>query len=252
MSACGQRSARRTLSTIENRREAFRSITIVSPLPVALDGVEQVQVVAESPGGYAGTFTALAEHLGRADHGSTLMLEAGVRLRRGFYEEAVAQLRLGSIVVFRPGTRRRDVTLAQEPPATLRQLLTRPYSPSAMLFRNEVSARHGGLDPWFSTLAVWEMMIRWYSAGESAVRVSDAPVTDVGRGNATHSRAERYANYLAERGDWTEGEIRAQVADFAAHRASLHRAVVESHIDVFTPLVPGIIADLERVLDRPR
>ena len=225
-----------TLKSLRGTDVSFRSVSVISALPLdggteALDS-DGVSLSFDRYTDFFDIYDDLGHVLGSRSGACTLILQAGVHLKRGFFSDA-ATFDRAAIALFRGQIQRNDIVLTDLPPTLLDQLMTRPFRPAALLLPNETYQASAGLQPRFGPLALWELLIDLVGDAGVPLRAVSTPVIGVAPDLASRTPLQSYVELLTLRDPVAADNLPSVTNEWERLLFSLHAAVIDAHQDLF-------------------
>jgi predicted O-methyltransferase YrrM len=245
----GEDAPARALETMQSlcgSEVAYRSLSVISALPIgrgeALDEVGAWDIY-DRHGDFFEIYDTLARVLARRGGAMTLLVQAGVETKRGFLHD-IESLDPTAMHLFRGQLQRSDLAMAPSPPATLDQLICRPYRPAAVLLPNEAYRSSTGMQPRFGPLAIWELLIALVNCAHVPLHAVSTPLIAIAPELPTRTPLQSYAELLEYREPTIAADLPSLTKEWERLVFSLHAAVIEEHEELFRNYKSTIIPRL--------
>jgi SAM-dependent methyltransferase len=241
-----------TLRSLRGDEVIYRSVSVVSALPVAdREAVSAPDgwTMLDQHGDFFEIYDSLARVLSSRGGAMTLLLQAGVHITRGLLSE-METLDPDALHLFRGQIQRNEIALTEHPPATLDQLISRPYRPAAVLLPNRAYDASAGLQARFGPLAVWELLIGLVSRSQAPLHAVATPLMMIAPELPARTPMQSYAELLELTDPAAAADLPSLANEWARLLFSLHAAVIEAHAELFrsyqSTIIPRLSGDLTR------
>ncbi|MFT4037600.1 MAG: hypothetical protein QM692_05420 [Thermomicrobiales bacterium] len=238
-----------TLRSLAASGAHFRSLSVLSALPIPVDGVPDdagTSLCVDQYADFFDLYSDLSHVLGSRTGAATLILQGGVLPAPGFFHDA-ATFDPAAITLFRTQEQRTALALSGLPPTLLDTLLTRPYRPPAVLLPN-ASALPAAFQPQFGPFASWEHLIALAGEHGAPVHAVSTPLLMVAPDLVNRTPLQTYGDLLALRDPVAASDLPSGQSEWDRLQFTLHAAVVEAHAEVFRPyqstLLPRLAQDV--------
>ena len=248
LSEVGAKVVETTLASLKAAIPKIRSLTIIAPYrcpELAQQGVS----LRDEFDDFFDIYAAFRETLRTRVGTHTLVLRAGVELRKAFWDELTPYLRTNCATSFAYQHDLPDGSPGIPPPATLFALLERPYIPPIVLFPNELlMEKTWETDP--GPLAAWSLLISASTDSRFGMLASTAPLASIDPELESKPPVTNYYAWLATRDPHVAANVPDARNEWIGWQRILHESVVQEHAKVFASHAGGLLAAYEEALSR--
>lgn len=233
-----------TLTSLRMDDVNYSSISVIAPSSA---GVPPLPAGARWPidgDDYFDLYGALARTASARPGGWTLLVRAGVELRRGFFAEGPTLFSGPPLVHLEPHLLPTPQDRQRTAPTHLLELLARPLMPLVLLVRNDTVHAAGGLDPHLLTLAPWELLVRMAGQG-SVADLSHTMLATAPASILEEHPIQGYALHVRRIDPALAAELPGVDAEWDRLRHVLHAAVVERHSATFAEQLVALLPAAE-------
>ena len=235
----------------------YHSITVISPVPIEhrehQDKFQTVEFIDQHEDFFE-IYDAFAQLLGSRAGVMTLVVQAGVEVQRGLFNE-IDSLDPGVIHLFRGQKKGNGIVLMANPPATFDHLISHPYRPSAFLLPNRAYASSAGLQSRFGPLAIWELLVALLGRKHIPIHAVTTPLIVIAPELAARTPMQSYSDFVRATAPGIQKDLPSLHNEWERLIFTLHGAVIEEHADLIrhyqSTIIPRLSIEFMRANGRP-